>query len=119
MSLEARPAQSFATAAAEVVGILGMHIVAIVGNVTDSKKVAAWIGDGIEPDPLTQERVRNALEIALVLKQRRSNAVIQAWFQGGKELCKHQAPAVILALESPEAGRKIVLNAAYAELSPH
>jgi len=101
----------FPDAVAQLVDLLGVQLVAIMGNVTDGRWVRDWKDKQREPrDPEVNPRLRLALQAAIMLTDNgRSPRVAQAWFQGGNPILDYSAPALVIRKNpAAEAAPKVI-----------
>lgn len=80
----------------ELRGVLGAKLVAYVADVTETRAVREWAQGLREPRPPVPERLRLALQVVEMLRDRNSDAVIQAWFQGLNPRLEDRSPARLL-----------------------
>lgn len=81
---------------AELSEVLGAKLVAYVAGVTETRAVREW-ADGIRtPRSPVPERLRLALHVVEMLRERDSAAVVQAWFQGLNPRLDDRSPARLL-----------------------
>ncbi len=106
----------FPDAVRVLVDLVGVQLVAIVGGVTDGRRVRDWKAGERDPkDPAIEPRLRLALQLALMLTSSgRSPRVAQAWFQGGNPVLGYQAPAMVLRDGNLETVRAKLIDAARA-----
>ncbi|MDM2170988.1 hypothetical protein PP404_06315 [Mycobacteroides abscessus] len=97
----------------ELAALLGLQLVAYLGNVKDVRVVRQW-ADGSRGISSTQdvERMRLALRAALLIMSRDSREVAQAWFQGLNPLLEDVSPARLLCEGDPAIEGPRVLAAA-------
>jgi hypothetical protein len=82
-----------------LVDLLGVQLVAIIGGVTDGRRVRDWKSGKRDPRDTDSERaLRFALQLAIMVTRdcERSPRIAQAWFQGGNPILGYQAPAMVL-----------------------
>jgi len=99
----------------ELRGLLGARLVAYVASVKETRAVNAWAEGEREVRAVdTQQRLRTALQVAVLLNRRDAPEVIQAWFQGLNPKLNDRAPARLLREGSIEDEGPLVLSAARA-----
>jgi hypothetical protein len=76
--------------------ILGQRLVAVIADVSDAKAVGKWARGQRSPHPETEERLRNAYQIAQLLLERESPDTVRAWFIGMNPDLDDHAPALVL-----------------------
>jgi hypothetical protein len=92
--------------------ILGVRLVAYIGNVKSTQPVAAWASGQRSPGELDADRLRLAFQIAALLRERYSAATVQAWFKGMNPALGDTAPARILREGDPvDVGRDVLAAA--------
>lgn len=105
---------------AEVVGtlreLLGAKLVAYIGRVKETRAVNQWADGAREPSGEMQQRLRLALQVALMIESADGRRVTQAWFQGLNPQLDDRSPARVLHEEELETGGHAVLGAARAFL---
>ena len=94
--------------------LLGQKLVAYLAGVRETRAVREWASGKREPrDPIPQ-RLRVALQIAMLIAQRESPSVVQAWFQGLNPQLDDRSPARLLREGDLDAVGPEVLSAARA-----
>lgn len=96
----------------ELEELLGAKLVAYLAGVQETRAVREWAEGTREPRPPVPARLRLALQVALMLREHDSPAVVQAWFQGMNPLLDDRAPARVLREEELEQAGPEVLRAA-------
>lgn len=67
----------------ELRDLLGAKLVAYLGGVRETRAVRQWAdGERGVQDPVDEQRLRLAHQVAALIAQRDSPGVVQAWFQG-------------------------------------
>jgi hypothetical protein len=104
----------FPEAIRELVELLGVQLVAIIGGVTDGRRVRDWKAGKRDPrDPDSERALRLGLQMALMLTSSgRSHRVAQAWFQGGNPALDYRAPAMVLRAGPIDAVSPALVEAA-------
>jgi hypothetical protein len=89
----------FADMVTQLVDLLGVQLVAIIGGVTDGRRVRDWKSGARDPkDPQSEPTLRFALQLAIIITRDRTRSprIAQAWFQGGNPILGYESPAVVL-----------------------
>jgi hypothetical protein len=73
--------------------LLGARLVAYLGGVTETRAVRQWAEGERTPAEAAARRLRLALRVALILTERDTPAVAQAWFLGANPHLTEVAPA--------------------------
>lgn len=81
---------------AELCDVLGATLVAYVAGVTETRAVREWIQGARTPRAPVPERLRLALHVVQMLRERDSAAVVQAWLQGVNPRLDDRSPARLL-----------------------
>ncbi|HEY5222338.1 MAG TPA: hypothetical protein VIJ18_04710 [Microbacteriaceae bacterium] len=92
--------------------ILGVRLVAYIGNVKSTQPVAAWATGQRSPGERDADRLRLAFQIAGLLRERYSAITVQSWFKGMNPALGDGAPARILREGDPVEVGPDVLAAA-------
>jgi hypothetical protein len=95
-----------------LVAVLGDGLVAIMAGITSGRVVHQWASGEQAPPPEIEERLRWALRIVELLREREGDGTIRAWWVGMNPELGDRAPALVLH-ERPE----YVLDAAYCFLA--
>jgi hypothetical protein len=103
-----------ASVVAELRDLLGSKLVAYISGVSETRAVREWAEGSREPRSPVPDRLRLALQIALLLREQDSAAVVQAWFQGMNPLLDDRAPARALREDDLAVAGPQVLSAARA-----
>jgi len=87
----------FEAAAKQLRELLTPRLVAYVAGVRETRAVHEW-ADGVREvrSPVTEERLRFALQLALLLSEHDDRRIVQAWFQGLNPHLDDQSPARLL-----------------------
>lgn len=103
---------SFNEVAAELRSILGPRVVAYLGAVQETRAVHEWAEGRRMPGEATRQRLRLALQVALVLDASDGADVTQAWFQGLNPQLDDRSPARLLREgELDEVGPAVIAAA--------
>lgn len=81
--------------------ILGVRLVAYIGNVKSTQPVAAWASGVRSPGQDDADRLRCAFQIAGLLRERYSAVTVQSWFKGMNPALDDAAPARVLREGDP------------------
>jgi hypothetical protein len=105
----------FETAAKELRELLTPRLVAYIAGVRETRAVHQW-ADGIREakSAAVEERLRFALQVALLLSEHDTPRVVQAWFRGLNPHLEDRSPARLLRDDELEAAGPLVLAAARA-----
>lgn len=101
----------FATVATELRGILGARLTAYVGGVQSTRAVREWAEGGRTPGGAVQQRLRLALQVALMIADEDGTEITQAWFQGLNPQLDDRSPATMLRHGDVEAGPAVIAAA--------
>jgi hypothetical protein len=107
-----------ASVVAELRDLLGLKLVAYISGVKETRVVREWAEGSREPRSPVPDRLRLALQVALLLREHESVAVVQAWFQGMNPLLDDRAPARVLREDDLAVAGPQVLSAARAFVTP-
>lgn len=94
--------------------VLGAKLVAYLGSVQETRAVRQWTEGEREPAPETVTRLRTAYHAAVLLREKDSATVVQAWFQGMNPRLDDVAPARLLREGDLATAGPAVLAAARA-----
>jgi hypothetical protein len=111
-----RSVQPLQVVVRELRDMLGAQLAAYIADVKETRAVHEWADGTREVRGLDrQQKLRIALRVAVMLAERDSPAVVQAWFQGLNPKLGDHSPARLLreATDVDEVGRQ-VLSAAQA-----
>jgi hypothetical protein len=86
----------FPTVAQELRELLGARLVAYIGGVQNTRSVRDWSEGARAPSQDEQQRLRLALQVALLITTADDNAIAQAWFQGLNPQLDDRSPARLL-----------------------
>ena len=101
----------------ELCDILGPKLVAYIAGVREVRAVRQWSSGDREARPPIPERLRFALQVALLVSSHDSPAVARAWFQGlNPQLDNRSAARLLRAGDLDEVG-PLILSAARAFVS--
>jgi hypothetical protein len=107
--------QSMDVVVTELRGLLGARLVAYIASVKETRAVNAWAAGEREVRTTdTQQRLRTALQVAVLLNRRDTPDVIQAWFQGLNPKLSDRSPARLLREGTIDDEGPLVLSAARA-----
>lgn len=81
--------------------ILGVRLVAYIGNVKSTQPVATWASGQRSPGEIDADRLRLAFQIAGLLRERYSATTVQSWFKGMNPALGDAAPARVLREGDP------------------
>jgi hypothetical protein len=102
----------FSRVAGELRELLGARLTAYLGGVSETRAVRQWADGERAPGEQTQQRLRVALQIALVLCETDGREVTQAWFQGLNPQLEDRSPARLLRDgDLDEAGPAVIAAA--------
>jgi hypothetical protein len=80
------------------VPILGGPGVAIIGGVSKTSAVGEWMrGERAPRSENREQRLRLALRLALVIKERFGDETVRAWFMGANHRLDDEMPIALLA----------------------
>jgi hypothetical protein len=96
--------------------LLGRKLTAYLGRVKETRAVNQWAEGERTPADEVQQRLRLALQIALMIEAADGPRVVQAWFQGLNPQLDDRAPARVLREGPFEQAGPAVLGAARAFL---
>ena len=104
----------FAVVVKELSELLGGKLVAYIAGVREIRAVRQWAGgDRGARDPIPQ-RLRLALQVAILIARHDSHQVAQAWFQGLNPQLDDRSPARLLREGDLDEVGPQVLSAARA-----
>lgn len=108
----------FDEVAAELRELLGVRLVAYIGGVGETRTVHQWADSdaGRKPSEKIQQRLRAALQAALVIATVDGKDVAQVWFQGLNPQLDDRSPARLLRDGDLDETGPAVLAAARAFL---
>jgi len=96
--------------------LLGAKLVAYLGSVKETRAVNQWANDERTPSDEVQQRLRLALQIALMIEAADGPRIAKAWFQGLNPQLDDRSPARVLRDGAPDDAGPAVLGAARAFL---
>lgn len=85
----------------ELCEILGVRLVAYIGNVESTQLVTAWASGQRSPGEIDVDRLWVAFQIARLLRARYSATTVRCWFKGMNPALHDVAPARILREGNP------------------
>jgi hypothetical protein len=92
--------------------IVGVRLVAYIGNVKSTRPVADWAAGQRSPGELDLDRLRLAFHLAGLLREQFSPETVQAWFKGMNPVLGDVAPARVLRDGDPaEVGADLLAAA--------
>ena len=92
--------------------IVGVRLVAYIGNVKSTRPVAEWASGQRSPGELDLDRLRLAFHLAGLLREHYSVVTVQAWFKGMNPALGDVAPARVLREGDPaEVGSELLAAA--------
>ncbi|GAC1427334.1 MAG: hypothetical protein NVSMB64_33260 [Candidatus Velthaea sp.] len=83
-------------AVGELADILGKKLTAYLAGVKDTRTIDAWSADRGDARKLDEQRIRLALQVALMLRTGDHPRVVQSWFVGINPQLDDRSPARIL-----------------------
>ena len=96
----------------QLMHLLGAKLVAYLGSVRETRAVRQWAAGEREPSADVVRRLRTALQVAALLREKDSPAVVQTWFQGMNPQLGDVAPARLLREgELDEVGPQVIAAA--------
>lgn len=102
----------FPQIAGELRELLGARLVAYIGGVQNTRAVREWSEDKRAPSQEEQQRLRVALQVALLIAEADDKDIAQAWFQGMNPQLDDRSPARLLRDgELDEAGPAVIAAA--------
>jgi hypothetical protein len=96
--------------------LLGARLVAYLGAVKETRAVHEWASGERTPNDGTQQRLRTALQVAVVVADADGPTVAQAWFQGLNPQLEDRSPARLVREGDLEEVGPAVIAAARAFL---
>jgi hypothetical protein len=99
----------------ELRDLLGAKLVAYLGGVRETRAVRQW-AEGVRgvQDPIDEQRLRLAYQVATLIAERDSPEVVQAWFLGLNPQLEDRSPARLLREGDLDEVGPLVLTAARA-----
>jgi len=93
--------------------LLGAKLVAYLGGVRETRAVRQWAeGSRAVQDKTDEYRLRLAYQVAVLIAEKDSPAVVQAWFQGLNPQLEDRSPARLLREGDLDEVGPLVLTAA-------
>jgi len=86
----------FSDVAGELRSLLGARLVAYLGSVRETRAVHQWADGERRPSEDVQQRLRLALQVALMIAHAETPAITQAWMQGLNPQLDDRSPARLL-----------------------
>ncbi|MGB1582955.1 MAG: XRE family transcriptional regulator [Solirubrobacterales bacterium] len=83
--------------AAQLVEGLGVKMIAAMTNKKNEQTVSAWVTGTTKPHANTEERLRDILQIFLLIRTVDSVHTTRAWFVGKNPNLDYRAPALAIA----------------------
>jgi hypothetical protein len=94
--------------------IVGVRLVAYIGNVKSTKPVAEWAAGSRAPGATDRDRLFVAYQIAALLRERNEAVTVQSWFKGMNPALNDVSPARVLRTGEPDEVGPEVMAAAKA-----
>ncbi|MFC6355634.1 hypothetical protein [Luethyella okanaganae] len=92
--------------------IVGVRLVAYIGNVKSTKPVAEWAVGTRKPGEDDRDRLLVAYQIAALLRERNEAVTVQSWFKGMNPALNDVSPARVLHEGDPnEVGPEVMAAA--------
>lgn len=92
--------------------IVGVRLVAYVGNVKSTRPVTEWAVGTRSPGEVDRDRLFVAYQIAALLRERNEAITVQSWFKGMNPALNDVSPARLLREGDPnEVGPKVMAAA--------
>jgi hypothetical protein len=92
--------------------LLGARLVAYIGGVQNTRAVREWAEGARAPSKDEQQRLRLALQVALLITEADDKEIAQAWFQGMNPQLEDRSPARMLRdADLNEAGPAVIAAA--------
>jgi hypothetical protein len=101
---------------AELAAILGKKMTALIAGVKDTRTVDAWIAGREDGRKFDADRLRLALRIAKMLRERDDARVVQAWFMGLNPQLGDRSPARLVRDGDVLTDGEAIMSAARAFL---
>ncbi|PQZ55343.1 MULTISPECIES: hypothetical protein [unclassified Microbacterium] len=103
---------SFSELVTRLRDLLGVRLVAYVGNVKNTRPVSDWAAGLRSPGAEDEARLRLAFQAARLLRERYEPATIQSWMLGSNPALDFEAPARYIRNEHPVDAARDVMAAA-------
>lgn len=101
---------------ADIVGrladVLGLALVAYLGEVKETRAVAQWAAGERRPSNAVMTRLRTAYQVSVLLGGAESAEVVRAWFQGMNPALEDVSPVRVLREQDLAQGGPAVIAAA-------
>jgi len=92
--------------------IVGVRLVAYIGNVKSTRPVAQWAAGERTPGETDVDRLRLAYQIAALLREHNEAVTVQSWFKGMNPALDDVSPARVLRESDPaEVGPNVMAAA--------
>ncbi|MDR7184577.1 hypothetical protein J2X85_001600 [Microbacterium trichothecenolyticum] len=92
--------------------LVGVRLVAYVGNVKNTRPVGEWATGQRSPGSQDEARLRLAFQAARLMRERYDTATIQSWLMGSNPALGYEAPARYIRETDPvEAAREVMAAA--------
>lgn len=92
--------------------LLGVRLVAYVGNVKNTRPVSDWASGQRSPGAEDEARLRLAFQAARLMRERYDTATIQSWMMGSNPALDFEAPARYIRTQHPVDAARDVMAAA-------
>lgn len=92
--------------------LVGVRLVAYVGNVKNTRPVSDWATGQRSPGAEDVERLRLAFQAARLMRERYDTATIQSWMMGSNPSLGYEAPARYIREQRPVDVAREVMAAA-------
>ena len=92
--------------------LLGVRLVAYVGNVKNTRPVNDWAAGARSPGADDEARLRLAFQAARLMRERYDAATIQSWMMGSNPALEFEAPARFIRTQPPVDAARDVMAAA-------
>jgi hypothetical protein len=92
--------------------LVGVRLVAYVGNVKNTRPVADWANGVRSPGTDDVARLRLAFQAARLMRERYDKATIQSWLMGSNPALGFEAPARYIRDNNPVEAARDVMAAA-------
>ena len=92
--------------------LVGVRLVAYVGNVKNTRPVSAWATGRRSPGAEDEARLRLAFQAARLMRERYDRATIQSWLMGSNPALGYEAPARFIQENRAVDAAREVMSAA-------
>ncbi len=92
--------------------LVGVKLVAYVGNVKNTRPVGDWAAGRRSPGADDEARLRLAFQAARLLRERYGSPTIQSWLLGANPALGYEAPARYIRQNSPADAAPEIMAAA-------